>query len=137
MKTRRRRDPQGGFTLVEVMVGFSVLAVGGLALAAVAASTSRSAIQDAARVVMMESLQQRVEEIRGTSPDLVLATYDGQSYDVSASPVAGDDWLIENATIDVTVIEPIPDYLQVMLVASWRIDGITNSETLTTGVYIP
>ena len=119
-----------------MFLAITILTFGAIALGAVLITTNESAYQDAARVFMLQQVQERMEEIRGTAPDLILATYDAQTYPVNSDPSNGDV-AIESASIVVSLDDSVESFLDINLTANWNAGDIPRTLTLTTGMYIP
>lgn len=128
--------PEAGFTIIEVFLGITILTFAAIALGGVLIATNESAYQDAARIFMLQQVQEHMEEIRGTAPDLILDTYDGQTYAVNPDYSNGDV-AIESASIVVSVDDSAVSFLDINLTANWNAGNVPGTLTLTTGMYIP
>lgn len=128
---------EAGFSLVELMIAMTVLTVGLIALSGVTLMTNRMADYDAGRSFMLSEAQLLLEEIRGTSPALLIDHYDGVSSTVTIDAAAGDELVVESATLDVAVTEVSSGLLEIGVAATWSVAGETDTFTLMTGIYAP
>lgn len=127
---RRPGGTDGGFTLVEVMVGISILAVSILGIASFAATSQRltrtAEEKDAAR----EALAAKLQEVEGTPFAQIQATHDGTGFAVTKAgaannmlrPLPGDaDGLPGSVTVTVPPNPGDPSrLLQVVVRVDWQ-----------------
>ena len=125
-----------GLSLLEVMVSVVILMFGLVALGAVSLSTSHGNQQSAAASFMIDRAQTLIENIKGTAPSAIVATFDQTSLDVTASAADVGVWL-ENATLLVDVDPTVPTLLGVTVTCTWSVGTEPGTLTIRTEIYDP
>ena len=126
-------DENGGFTLVEIMVATSVLVIAVMAIAAIIVPLNRQREQVEAKTAVMSGARSLIEEIKGSDPEFIEATYDGQTSNVTGVDGANGDGTTLTATVDST----IPQLLQITVAGAWNISGHVETLELSTEIYNP
>ncbi len=122
---------RAGFGLTEVLVAQTVILLGILSICAVFVSVSRHREQTALRVSVLERAQSVLDAVRGAAPEVIVATFDGQSFAMPGVEGAHGD----GSVIAVSVDDSDPTLLIVTAVASWIAGGATQTFTLRTDVF--
>ena len=133
LRSPRPRLSDGGFTLLELVGSLAALLVAIMGLAGVLVSVQRQREQMDARDAVVRSVSSLLEEVRSTSPDAIVATFDGNTrfvYGIEGSFDAG-------AVIRVTVDSTDPDLLQLAIDAAWAAGGSASTFDIETVVYLP
>ncbi len=133
LRSPRPRLSDGGFTLLELVGSLAALLVAIMGLAGVLVSVQRQREQMDARDAVVRSVSSLLEEVRSTSPDAIVATFDGNTrfvYGIEGSFDAG-------AVIRVTVDSTDPDLLQLAIDAAWAAGGSASTFDIETVVYVP
>lgn len=112
---KRWSDRKGGYSLLEVMCGAAVLIIGLVSMAGVMVSVSHQRDQAQERRMVLASMQDLLEDIKGTAPDAVAGGFHQQSFEVT-----GLYWCSSNGTsISVNVNSTNPNLLVVTLTTQW------------------
>lgn len=151
----------GGFTLVEVTVAMIVMVVGLVSLAGLIVSISHHREAAAAKRLMLGRAARILEEIKGTTPDVIWTAYDkkkfrygsnvsssgGSSYDAETGAYTIDQGFYDGslssgnpselATIIVSVDRTNPKLLVVTLNGTWTVSGLAHTLVLQTEIYHP
>ena len=85
---------------------------------------------------MIDRAQTLIENIKGTAPSAIVATYDGASLDVTSAAADLGVW-IENATLVVDVDSTIPTLLGVTVTCTWSVGTEPGALTISTETYNP
>lgn len=124
MKTWRRVGSEGGFTLVEIMVGMVLITIGILAMAALAVAVIEANRGATNRTRADQVLHEKVEEFRSVDyADIVTGT---DTVDMAGVEIVRT-WAI---TDDV----PMDDIKKIELVGKWMDEGDTLS--MRTATYV-
>ncbi len=128
MKTSFRNE---GFSLIEIHIAMTILAVALVGMGTLVVSSSRQTEVDESRQRVLQAAQNLIEEIRTVDTETILSTYDGQTYNVE--DVTGTAGPTEVLSVAVTAIEP--KLLQVSITATWSVAGTPLTYTLDTQIY--
>lgn len=122
---------QEGFGLVDVMAALTITVLGLVAVAAVLLSTSHQQDQEGARILALMRAEALMEEVKGSNPATLAATYDGMFVPVQG--VIGSQVTQQVITVDVDDTDPT--LLVVSVFASWLSRGAVETLTLRTDIF--
>lgn len=128
-----RRGNDRGFTLLELMISASMVAVGLLALAGMMVPVSHQREQAVATREVLESMQTMLEQVKGTAPEALAATYHGDS--LSLDGVTGCSG--QGNAVTLSVDSTNPKLLRVTATAAWAMKGQSYTLTVTRSIYNP
>jgi prepilin-type N-terminal cleavage/methylation domain-containing protein len=120
----RQQDTSRGFSLIEVMIALTFLAVGLLAVAQMIPFGLAGVTQARVRTNAVQAAQERLDTLKA-------ADFDGASLTAGAYSEADGKYTLDWTIADNT---PIPKVKRIDLVASWPNASGTQSVTLTTYV---
>lgn len=121
MSARRIRGRRG-FTLTEIMVALTLLAIGALGLAAFTASATRTNRASTNRTRAHELMTEKIEEFQSMSYAAI--TTGADTVDVAGVPIARE-WTV-------SANDPVTGVKRVTLTAEWRAAGDTHEVSTTT-----
>jgi prepilin-type N-terminal cleavage/methylation domain-containing protein len=106
----RRAHFQGGFTLIEVLVGIVIFALGMMALAQLQGSLSRSSAEANARTVAINIAEETVERLRSFGQITASDTVDAFNNIVTYPGPDDEPLVVQRGGIDYTVTQVVSDY---------------------------
>ena len=122
-------DPQGGFTLIEIMAATGLLFIAVMAIAAIVVPLSRQREQVETRQLVLVDARSLMEEIVGSAPSSVVSTYDTQTFVVAGVDGAQSDGKTLKVDVDDTTT-----LLAVTVTGLWNIQGHQEDLAMTTDI---
>ncbi len=130
----RNTDPgQSGFTLLEVVVAISVLAIGLLGLASFLVSTTHQREEIVAGNRVLNEAESLMETILAITPHSIQTTFDEETYEIEG--VTGDN--PDGSALSVSVVYEETSLVRIVVSASWTVRGRAFNSALTTQVWDP
>ncbi len=95
-RPRPRRGRRSGFTVLELTVALSILAIAIGGLVAASASSYHLSRSNQARSIAHEAVRQKIAEIRSVAPELVYAMYNDDPADDPAGFAPGSGFAVDD-----------------------------------------